>query len=365
MGIKNMSQFLKKHEVYETLNISSLRYVKIGVDTPMFMYKFKSMYPESKEWLGCFITFITFLRKWDIHPIFVFEGKAPPEKAPTQILRREQKQKIVDKTNLLQESLDAFVQKGETNPILFETMTKLKEKKQKSLLSSKATIIKNFINVEEIQDEINRRRKYEFSITEEDTNLVKELLELLKINFIQSKGEAETECVHLFYNGYIDYILSEDTDVLAYHHPTTLNLKVITTFNTNDLTFVQVSKERLLDTLNLTSKSFRDFCIMCGTDYNKNIFRIGIEKSYKFILEHYTIDNVPLDTSVLNHIRVRSLFEVTPGYTTSIKNVWCDVPNETLIDKLAMFIFTNSIKSVDVNNTFKALTEPNFTLEIE
>ena len=364
-----MSQFLKKHEVYEILNISSLRYIKIGVDTPMFMYKFKSMYPESKEWLGCFITFIAFLRKWDIHPIFVFEGKAPPEKAPTQILRREQKQKIVDKTNLLQKSLDTFIQNGETNPILFETMAKLKEKKQKSLLSSKATIIKNFINIEEIQDEIDRRRKYEFSITEEDMNLVKELLGLLKINFIQSKGEAETECVHLFYNGYIDYILSEDTDVLAYYHPNhefnLNNLKVITAFNTNDLTFVQVSKERVLETLNLTSKSFRDFCIMCGTDYNKNIFRVGIEKSYKFILEHYTIDNVPLDTSILNHVRVRSLFEVTLSYITNIKNIWCDVPNETLIDELAMFILTNSIKSIDVNNIFKALTEPNFTLKIE
>jgi 5'-3' exonuclease len=357
MGIKNLSQFLKKHKVYDTLNISKLKYTKIAIDTPMFLYKFKSMYPD--EWLSSFINLIAFLRKVDIHPIFVFEGKAPPEKSQTQAIRREQKQKLVDKTNQMQTSLDNFIKNGEKSPLLLEVWSKLNQ-------TGGLLVKKTFINTEQIQDEINRRRKYEFTITTEDIESVKELFDLCGIKFIQSSGEAETECISLFYSGLVDYIVSEDTDVLAYHTPQmkNINLKVITSFNTNELTFVQISKNKVLRTLNLSSESFRDFCIMCGTDYNKNIFRVGVEKAYKFILECKTIENVPLDTSILNHKKVRSLFEVKFNHDLTELN-YCKIPDKTFIDKLALFGFNNSLKHFDVNYTFKALSEPSFTLLIE
>ena len=140
VGIKNLSQFLKKHEVQETLNISVLKYTKIGIDAPMFLYKFKGLYnPSSNEWLGCFITLISFLRKWNIHPIFVFEGKAPPEKARAQEERREQRQKIVDRTDSIQRDLETYIGSGIVTPLLSEVWSKI-NKTNKSLLASKKTI---------------------------------------------------------------------------------------------------------------------------------------------------------------------------------------------------------------------------------
>lgn len=360
MGIKNLSQFLKKYEVQETLNISTLKYTKLGIDAPMFLYKFKGVYnPNSNEWLGCFITLISFLRKWNIHPIFVFEGKAPPEKAQTQEERREQRQKIVDKTNAIQCDLEAYIGNGVVTPLLMEVWTKINNK-TKSLLMGKKTIIKNFINVDDIKDEIERRRKYEISILPEDIIMVKELLDVMGVSYIQSNGEAETDCVSLFYSGLVDYIVSEDTDVLAYFEPSGLkpHLKVITSFNTTDLTFIQISKQKVLDTLNLTAESFRDFCIMCGTDYNKNIFRVGVEKSYKFILSNYNIENVPLDVEILNHITVRKLFEVKENHNLKEKIQWCRLPSPSFEDDLAMFVFTNNLKNINVNHVFKDLNEP-------
>lgn len=360
MGIKNLSQFLKKYEVQETLNISTLKYTKIGIDTPMFLYKFKGVYdPNSNEWLGCFITLVAFLRKWHIHPIFVFEGKAPLEKAQAQEERREQRQKIVDKTDSIQHDLDTYIGSGLVTPLLSEVWSKITSKTNKSLLTSKKTIIKNFINVEEIKDEINRRRKYEISITPEDIVMVKELLDLMGVSYIQSNDEAETDCVSLFYGGLVDYIVSEDTDVLAYFEPSgnKPHLKVITSFNTTDLTFNQISKQKVLETLNLTSESFRDFCIMCGTDYNKNIFRVGVEKSYKFIKEHYIIENVPLDVDILNHLVVRKLFEVKENLKIKEKVQWCRLPSSTFEDELAMFVFTNNLKNINVSNVFNDLVE--------
>ena len=77
MGIKNLSKFLKEHNIGEKLHVSHLKYKKIAIDTPMFFYKFKSCTPD---WLGCFLNLVVFLRSWDIHPLFVFEGTSPPKK---------------------------------------------------------------------------------------------------------------------------------------------------------------------------------------------------------------------------------------------------------------------------------------------
>jgi 5'-3' exonuclease len=361
MGIKNLSQFLKKREVHETIHIATLKYTKIAIDTPMFLFKFKGVCdPSSFDWLGCFITFIAFLRKWDIHPIFVFEGKAPPEKAPAQEGRREQRQKMTDKTDSLERDLNAYVGTGTITDLLKQTMEKLKFKNNKSLLAKKTlTRSKTFIDVEIIKEEIARRKRYEISITPEDIVILKELFDLMGVSWIQSNGEAETDCVSMFYDGVVDYVVSEDTDVLAYFNPFgEKDLKAIINFNTNDLTFTQVSKFKVLDALDLTSESFRDFCIMCGTDYNKNIFRVGVETSYKLICHNYLIESVPLDTTILNHIRVRKIFEVTPNHSLHEKVKWCRLPQSEFIDELSVFVFTYNLRHIDVQNIFKALSEP-------
>ena len=38
----------------------------------------------------------------------------------------------------------------------------------------------------------------------------------------------------------------------------------------------------------MTYEQFRDLCIMCGTDYNKNIERVGPETAYNALIEHNT-----------------------------------------------------------------------------
>jgi 5'-3' exonuclease len=363
MGIKNLSQFLKKREVYDTSDISILKYTKLGIDTPMFLFKFKGVTnPNTNEWLGCFITFIHFLRKYDIHPIFVFEGKAPPEKVPVQEERREIRQKMVDKTNTIEEDLNSYEKNGVITPLLEEVWNKTK-RNNKSLLTAKTLSKSKFIEIDVIREEIERRKRYEITVTNEDIANLKELFDIMGVSWIQSCGEAEADCVSLFYDDVIDYIVSEDTDVLAYHSSSKLKeLKVITNFNTSNLTFTTISKNKVLSTLNISSESFRDFCIMCGTDYNKNIFRVGTETAYKFILKYGNLEGIPLDTSVLNYTRVREIFEVTKNLEIQNQVKWCRVPSKVFLNNLALFIFNHSIKNIDVNNIFNGLSESDFEI---
>jgi len=361
MGINNLSPFLKKREVHETLDITLLKYTKLAIDTPMFLFKFKGVTePSTNDWLGCFITFIASLRKHDIHPIFVFEGKAPPEKAPAQKKRREQRQKMTDKTNTMEEDLNTYISTGTISDLLFQTWEKLKHKNNKSLLSKKTlTRAKTFIDVEVIKEEINRRKRYEIIITAEDITYLKELFDLMGVSWIQSVGEAETDCVSLFCDGVVDYIVSEDTDVLAYFDPNLTEVKVITNIDTTKMTFDYMSKSAILDSLDLTSESFRDFCIMCGTDYNDNIPRVGVETSYKFITKYDSLDNVPLDITILNHERGRELFAVKSNPDLHDKVKWCCPPHSDFVDELSVFMFTYNLKNVDINYVLKALTKSN------
>ena len=51
---------------------------------------------------------------------------------------------------------------------------------------------------------------------------------------------------------------------------------------------------------------------MCGTDYNKNIPKIGCETAYKYISMYGSIEEIArqkqLDVSILKHERNRELF---------------------------------------------------------
>ena len=76
---------------------------------------------------------------------------------------------------------------------------------------------------------------------------------------------------------------------------------------------------------------------MCGTDYNKNIFRVGPEKAYKYILKHKTIENIAIeakiDVGVLKHIRGREMFTEYDRVNID-KIAFCGIP-----------IFTNWMNS--------------------
>lgn len=361
MGIKGLSQFLKKFEVHETLDVTILKYTKIAIDTPMFLYKFKSVCePNSDDWLGQFINLVVFLRKHDIHPVFLFEGKAPPEKAVAQEERKQQRQKMVDKTNAIEHDLNIYINNGTITPLLCEIWEKTKKKRSLTMLKTLARTT-TIIDIGTVKAEVNRRRRYEISITSEDISNLKELLDIMGVSYIQSDGEAETDCISLFYSGIVDYIVAEDTDVLAYFYPQNIDreLKVIIDFNINNLSFVQISKQKVLNTINLTSESFRDFCIMCGTDYNKNIFRVGVETSYKYICRHYNLENVPLDVAILNHKRIREIFMVKENLKLVKYVRWCKVPSTTFVDKLSLFILAHNLKNLNVDQIFYALSEAN------
>lgn len=206
-------------------------------------------------------------------------------------------------------------------------------------------------------------RKNAFKIDKKDFDLTKKLFDILEVPYFDAPLEAETMCSDLCIRGKVKAVLSEDTDVLAYGSPIFLS-KI-----SSDGSCLKIHYEDLLKKTSLTASQFLDFCIMCGTDYNKNIPRIGPARAYKLISEFGSIEKIAaytgLDISILNHIRVRELFR---GYKKpDVKVGYCGFPD---ISALQVFLFqkglkydTDTLKKSFFRNSIVLLEEDEIILE--
>ena len=153
----------------------------------------------------------------------------------------------------------------------------------------------------------------------------------------------------------VDAVLSEDTDILAYECPIFLSK-----LNISDETVVSIKYNDCINELELTSDQFLDLCIMCGTDYNKNIPRIGSKKAFKLIKQYGSIEGLPkeIDTDILKYERVRQLFrEFEEDNITMIP--CCGKPDFT---KLSEFVFKCNTQ-VSLDQLRKDFTEINIDFE--
>ena len=139
---------------------------------------------------------------------------------------------------------------------------------------------------------------------------VKELFECLGIPFYESISEAEETCAVLQKRGFVDYILTEDTDVLTFGGSNVLfNGKI-------------ANLQDILIGLDLNYHEFIDFCILCGCDYTCTIPKVGPVTALKFIKNFKTIEQIDFKKYVVpssfNYQLARNLFLQNEGYNIDV-----------------------------------------------
>lgn len=348
MGIKGLNKFLKnKHpNVFECRKLSDYRLKKVAVDISIYICKYKNKF--GKTWISALIKMISCLRQSEIDCIMVFDGKSPVEKEQEKKNRSMYRERTRKKVQSYIEAVEKWKETKEIDPILVELYQKKMKKYTFSdnpgirLLSSGNMLTdpqKPNVNMIFIESEVNRMKNMLVPITHDDFIMVKELLSILNIPYIKSTSEAETLCARLCIENIVDAVLSDDSDLLAYGTPVVLSDIKVTS---NKVTVIHI--DNLIQELKLSMKSFTDFCIMCGTDYNKNIFRVGPVLAYKYIKEYGDIDEVSkhtsLDISVLNHKRIREIFDIK-NVNTYNQRITCGFPN---MNELKLFLFKHNIR---------------------
>lgn len=236
-----------------------------------------------------------------------------------------------ERVNELEVALENYHLNGEVAKVLLD-LSKARDLSTSLLLKQQVSI-----NIPRVEDEVRKMKNQIVTLTQEDFRLSRELFDILGVPYMQAPSEAETHCAHLCVHGHASAVMSEDSDVLAYGTPAFL-----TKINTGQGVCEFIRYKDVLKELELTPAQFTDFCIMCGTDYNSNIFRIGPDKAYKLIKKHGSIEGVEkagYDISILNHHRVRELFSVPEELEVHIP--YCGRPD---FEKLDEFLTVNNCK---------------------
>lgn len=333
MGIKsNFNQFLREKcpDIFEEIHISEYAFKRVAIDISLYLHKFKAVCGD--RWLSAFINLIACLHRNETHCVFIFDGKAPKEKNEERAKRRQDREKMDNNLFMLEECLEEFDKTG----IIKKPLKDLYDRRRSpQRLLGKSN---NEFDIDWVRKKIEQKRNQLYEITPQDYEHAKELFDILEVPYYTAPCEAEKMCSKLCRDGKVCAVLSEDTDVLAYGAPIFLS-KIDTSANT----CIRIRYKSILEGLDLTEAQFLDLCIMCGTDYNSNISKIGSKTAYKYICQNGGIDeigsNTNVDISVLKHLRSRELFSKFPEY--NVENIaYCGCPN---FDALEKFIVKHNI----------------------
>jgi 5'-3' exonuclease len=235
MGIRYLNKYFKEKcnntDCIRTISFSQLSGKKIVIDISIYLYKFSG---EDKL-LENIYTLLSLFTYYKIIPIFVFDGKPPPEKKDLLIQRREEK---------------------------------VSAEKEYILLKNKIENLDLTIDLNEkqlIMDNMELLKKKCINITKNQIEKVKSLINNHGMTYYEATGEADRLCALLNITNAAWGCLSDDMDMFIYGCK-----KVLRSLNLIDHTIVLYDTRNILKKLNINLKELKEICILSGTDYNVN-----------------------------------------------------------------------------------------------
>ena len=256
MGIHGLTKLIqsKSPDSIETVSLYKLQGKKVAIDTSIFLYRGLTNIRNNGDYLknkdGKVISHIIGIINKTIQyvelgitPIYIFDGKPPIEKKA-----------VIDKRN----------KKAQESKLLVENSTNKEDK----LKHEKNTI---------------RAKPHHF-------NDIRELLKLMGISYIDADGEAEVYASELCRIGYVDYVVTDDLDVLPSGCPNMIRSCLDRSIKRSDVVSI-INLSKVLDGLKVDMNSFIDMCILCGCDYCPTIPKVGTVRALKNIQEYKTIES--------------------------------------------------------------------------
>ena len=109
-------------------------------------------------------------------------------------------------------------------------------------------------------------------------------------------GEGEGYASELCRIGYVDYVLTEDMDTMAYACPKLIRNCIDRSVKRRDIVSI-FDYNKLINDIELTHEQFLDFCILCGCDYCPIVPKIGNITAMKLIKKYNCIETILDETS--------------------------------------------------------------------
>jgi flap endonuclease-1 len=253
MGIKFLNRYLKENcpQSIKRIKMTEISYKKIVVDISIYLYK----YEIENALLENMFVMLSVFRYYNIIPIFIFDGKPPPEKKALLQKRKNDKEMAQKEYNELNELL--------TSP----------KDEDKDLNESEK---------QEIMDTMNKLKKRFVQISKDKNEKVKSLIRAYGATYYDAPGEADELCALLVIKKKVWACLSEDMDLFVYG--CTRVLRYLSLFSH---TVVIYYVKGIYNELKMTDKEFKEICILSGTDYNFNTDNNNQKINLKLTLKHF------------------------------------------------------------------------------
>jgi len=309
MGIKSLTQTIKKNapDAITHENLHKLSGKRVAVDASLIIYQQLMNQPGGRVFknkdgkitnhiTGVFYKVMNYIAL-NIDLIFVFDGK-PPENKSLCIAKRKERAEKAKK--------DA---------------EKTEDEDKKALLEKSSM-------------RLTRAMIYD----------IKRLLSLLGIPYIHQDGEGEAIASELCRMGYVDYVLTEDMDTMAYGCPKVIRRCIDKSLKRGDIVSV-FDYEKVVQGLDLTHEKFLDFCILCGCDYCDTVPKVGSITALKLIKKYDSIEEIIEKTKYQfpeNYLEI---------FNDAKKNFYL-FKDKIVIDELKMY---SSERNID--ELYKFLTE--------
>lgn len=154
-----------------------------------------------------------------------------------------------------------------------------------------------------------------YPISRADTEHVRDFASSIGLPTIIAPRDAEVCCATLSRMGKVAGVYSTDSDC----YPLLATRMILEKHSSGEVPFFTVvSPHLVMESLGLNEEQFRDFCIMCGVDFNSRVKGLGPVKAYKLIQEHGSlekiVENVDKDFSCLRYKKCRKY--LTPRFFT-------------------------------------------------
>jgi flap endonuclease-1 len=283
MGIKSLNSIINKYakNAIKVVDLRKYSNKRVAIDANLYLYKY--LYGGNNGIDGIFFQ-INKLKKFNIEPIYVFDGKPPEEKTKTILNRRKNKEKLKKKISNLNNLITTINNNSDLN-----------------------TYEKN-LQISKINKQIKLHSKGLIYVTKNIINKVKYMLNIMGIKYIDAPCESEHFCCKLILDNLVDMILSEDMDTIA------CGADVVIQKYSNKKDYVlEYDFNKIMNEMKLNKSEFIDLCILCGNDYVQRIKGFNQFQIYEIISKYKNIEEINSKKGLLvkyNYQKLRDIYNL-------------------------------------------------------
>lgn len=289
MGIRDLNYLIKRYtkNSIREITLYDLRNKRLAIDLQLYLYK---ALIQNKNPIEEIYKQILHLDRYRIKPVYVFDGKPPKEKwseLQKRAVRRCRSLEVID----------------------YLESVYLRDRRSSNADEDIMNCDKNVIDLK-----INELKKNSITIDKNTKQSIKYLCQVMGIQYIDSMDmEADKAIGILYKKGEIDGCISEDNDMLVY------GCKHLYRFyKTNSSHILEYNLDEIKKDLDISDKQFLDLCILCGSDYYKNIkFRSDLKNSVVayYLIKKYSnleeIKKVGYLPSDLDYDKIRQIYSLS------------------------------------------------------